>query len=456
MSLRFKLVAAMVALAAMSTLFIGVFAYRSTASQLRTQVDRSLVDATDQIRERPGGPPTPRDPDPRQELRRFRAPSDVIVQYLSEAGRVIAIPEAAGSGIELPVTDEDLRIALGDGPRLAMSDVRIDGERFAVLTTGAPNGRGAIQTARSLAEIDQVTDELRRRVLAAGAVAVLIAAGLGWVVADQFTRRLVRLTEAAERVATTRDLSVDVPVDGDDETGRLGTAFSQMLTALASSKDVQQRLVQDAGHELRTPLTSLRTNVFALRRSAELTPDQRNRLLQDLESETEQLSRLVDEVVEVATDRRDEESLATIALGELVQRVADRWSQRSGRAITVQVDDVAVTGRALALERAVGNLIENALKFDSSENGISVSCQERSVAVADRGPGIGPDDVAHVFDRFYRATAARSMPGSGLGLSIVAAIVESHGGTVFAQQRDGGGAVVGFTLPADPRTPTSP
>ena len=325
-----------------------------------------------------------------------------------------------------------------------------------MLTTRAPSGRGAIQTARSLAEIDQVTDELRRRVLTAGAVAVLVAAGLGWVLADQFTRRLVRLTEAAERVATTRDLSVEVPVDGTDETGRLGTAFSQMLNALARSKDVQQRLVQDAGHELRTPLTSLRTNVFALRRSAELTADQRDRLLQDLESETEQLSRLVDEVVEVATDRRDEEPLATVALGELVRRVADRWAHRSGRLITTEVDDVTVTGRAMALERAVGNLIENALKFDSSDGGISVSCQEGRVAVADRGPGIEAVDVAHVFDRFYRATSARSMPGSGLGLSIVAAVAESHGGTVFAEQRDGGGAVVGFALPVDPSGPTSP
>ena len=120
----------------------------------------------------------------------------------------------------------------------------------------------------------------------------------------------------------------------------------------------------------------------------------------------------------------------------------------------VGADDTVVIGRPLALERAVGNLIENALKFDE-QGPVAVACSQGRVEVVDRGPGFDEEDLPLVFDRFYRSTAARSRPGSGLGLSIVADIVAQHGGEVYARNRDGGGAVVGFTLPVDPAAPAA-
>ena len=145
-------------------------------------------------------------------------------------------------------------------------------------------------------------------------------------------------------------------------------------------------------------------------------------------------------------------------MGELTARVAARAAQRSGREVRVTADDTVVVGRSRALERAVTNLVGNALKFDPNGT-IEVTCTGGVVEVADRGPGIDEVDLPHVFDRFYRATAARSRPGSGLGLAIVADVVTRHGGRVWAANRDGGGAVVGFSLPgrdADALTERSP
>lgn len=437
MSLRLKLVVSLVALTTLATAAIGLFSYRATADRLDEQVDRSLDAAAARLLDRPGRLP------PREALddrRLVRGAGDVTVQVVGPRGAVVA-----GQGEPLPVEAVDRQLASSDRPTRVRRDVTAGDESFRMLTVGLGEGRGALQVARSLTETEQVLAELQSRI-AAAAVAVALAAGaLGWLVTLQATRRLVRLTSAAEQVAATRQLDVEVPVSGTDETGRLGNAFNEMLAALARSTEEQRRLVQDAGHELRTPLTSLRTNVFTLRRSEQLSPEERARLLDDLESEAEELTRLIDEVLQLAVDERRDEPVEDLRLGEVVARVAERAAQRSGRRIDVSVDDTVVSGQPLALERAVGNLVENALKFDPA-GPVEVSCSGGAVEVADRGPGIAPEDLPHVFDRFYRADAARSRPGSGLGLAIVADVVGRHGGQVHARRRDGGGAVVGFTL----------
>lgn len=442
MSLRLKLVLALVALSAAATAAIGLFSYRTTATQLKDQVDRSLADSVRRLSARPG------DRDgfpggPAEERGGFRGAGDVVVQLVGPDGTTMGY-----SDLGLPVDATDRAIAAADKSLSAYRDGEVGEEPFRILTVGYGGGRGAVQAARSLEETEQVLATLRTRILVAALVVMAVAALLGWVIARQVTRRLVRLTGAAEQVTATGSLEVQVPVSGTDETGRLGTAFNDMLATLARSKDDQQRLVQDAGHELRTPLTSLRTNVYALRRSDELTAEQRSRVLGDLEGETEELTRLINEVVELATDRRGDEPEVPVALGPLVGRVAARAAQRSGREVPVQTDDTVISGRPLALERAVGNLVENALKFDESGGPVEVVCSQGRVEVADRGPGFSDADLPHVFDRFYRATSARSRPGSGLGLAIVADVVEHHGGTVYAGNRPGGGAFVGFQLPA--------
>ena len=213
-----------------------------------------------------------------------------------------------------------------------------------------------------------------------------------------------------------------------------------MLGALHRSKEDQQRLVQDASHELRTPLTSLRTNISVLRRYDHLDPDTRRRLLDDLDGETRELAVMVDELVELATERRSNEPEQLVALGEVATNAVDRARRRTSRPIVLVTDESTVIGRPHALERAITNLVENTVKFDDLEGGpIEVTVRDRRVEVGDRGPGFEPVDLPHIFDRFYRAVSARAAPGSGLGLSIVRAVVESHGGQVFAENRAGGG-----------------
>jgi two-component system sensor histidine kinase MprB len=228
-----------------------------------------------------------------------------------------------------------------------------------------------------------------------------------------------------------------------------------MLTRLAAARDAQERLIQDAAHELRTPLTSLRTNASVLRRFADLSPDARTRLVDDVQGETRELSNLVDELVELALDRRTDDPDETVDLAALAQHAAQRVARRTGRQIRVDADDSTIRGRRHGLERAIGNLLENAAKFDGGDAPIQVHIREGRIGVLDRGPGIDSGDAARVFDRFYRASAARSLPGSGLGLSIVADVAQAHGGTVFAGSRPGGGAEVGFTVGHDRLLPGS-
>ncbi|MFZ4517436.1 MAG: sensor histidine kinase [Microthrixaceae bacterium] len=447
MSLRLKLVLALVALSTAATVAVGVFAYRTTSQQLNEQVDQSLREAVGRLSDRRGpdrdgdryGPPAG---GPLLGVR----PGDrnaVTLRVLDADGAVLGGPGT----LDIPVSSGARTVAASSQRYDLYEDATVVGDPYRVLTSGVGGRGGALQGARSVVENRAVLDGLRSRILVAGALVIAAAAAVGWFIARQVTRRLEQLTAAAEEVTVTGRLDVQVPGAGTDETGRLAGAFNSMLAALSRSKEDQQRLVQDAGHELRTPLTSLRANVYALRRADRLTAADRERVLDDLEGETEELTQLVNEVVELATDRREEPPTEVVALTPLAERVAARAAQRSGRPVEVRGDGTQVLGRTPALERAVGNLVENALKFDDSDGPVTVTVVAGRVEVADSGPGVAEEDLPMVFDRFYRATSARSRPGSGLGLSIVRDVAESHGGTVFVANRPEGGAVVGFQLP---------
>jgi two-component system sensor histidine kinase MprB len=272
------------------------------------------------------------------------------------------------------------------------------------------------------------------------------AAALGWVIARRSTRKLMRLTAAVEDVRATGRLDSTVGVEGGDEAGRLANAFNGMLAALVRSRDQQQQLIQDAGHELRTPLTSMRTNVALLKRHDRMSKEATQSTIDDLESELGELTSLFNELVELATDSRDEEPQQDVSLERLVQRAASRLERRTGRTVLIDSDGGILTGRALALERAVRNLLDNAAKFDPTGYPIEVTVRGGRIEVRDRGPGISAIDLPHVFDRFYRSDLARNQPGSGLGLAIVADIAAAHGGKPFAYNHPDGGAVVGFEI----------
>ena len=455
MSLRLKIVAALVLLAACATAAVGVSSYVSTRHELNEVVDRSLRDAAANpvqllrfFGRGPalGGPgrggfDPDTDGDGIPNVAPPRVFDAVLAQIIGADGVIVQSPQSG----ELPIDDSDRAVASGASAGISEPrDVTVEGEAFRMLTIPVDGG-GAVQIARSARETQRALTVIRERTLLSVAFVIIGAAFLGWLIGRQVTRRLVRLTEAADDVAETGRLDVEVPVSGSDETGRLGKALNGMLGALARSREQQQQLVQDAGHELRTPLTSLRTNVAVLRRMDNLAPEARQQLVDDLDSETKELTALVNELVELATDRRDDEPEQDCDVLALCEHAAARVRRRTGREITVTGDDSQVSCRPAAIDRAVVNLIDNAAKF-STDGVIEVAVHDGRVAISDRGPGIPDDDRAHIFDRFYRSVASRSLPGSGLGLAIVRDIVESHGGTVFAEPRDGGGSTVGFIL----------
>jgi two-component system sensor histidine kinase MprB len=221
-----------------------------------------------------------------------------------------------------------------------------------------------------------------------------------------------------------------------------------MMEALEGSREQQRRLVRDAGHELRTPLTALRTNIEFLAKADELPEAAKAAVYADLSTELAELTDLVNEVVEVAAEADVAEPETDIDLGQMADEVVNRFRRRVSQSLELQVESAAsLYGRRTSLERALGNLIDNAIKWSPSDAPIIVRVNGSRIVVENRGPGIAPEDRERVFDRFYRAPAARSKPGSGLGLSIVKQVVDTHAGLVFTEESATGATVVGFELP---------
>ena len=365
-------------------------------------------------------------------------------QTLLPNGTVVV---ADSGDVVLPVDAGDLAVARSASPAIRFSDVTIDARPYRVVAQSDGGARGAVQVGRDVTENVELLATLAWRLAVIGVAVAILAALAGWLLARRSASRLVELTDAAEDVTATGRLEATVPTEGSDEIARLGVAFSGMLAQLAQSRDDQQRLVQDAGHELRTPLTSLRTNVSLLRQFDAMPPETRERVIADLDGETRELTSLVNEVVHLAAASPADAPDVPVPLAPLARAVAERAYRRTGRTVSVVADGSVVLGQPAALERAVWNLVENACKFSRADTPIELVVQRGTVVVRDRGPGIAPADLPHVFDRFYRAADARALPGSGLGLAIVRDVAQAHGGRVFAANRPDGGAELGFTLP---------
>jgi two-component system sensor histidine kinase MprB len=369
---------------------------------------------------------------------------DATTQFVRADGSVVGTTPGQTA---LPVDAHDRALA-AHGGTARYRDAQVDGQSYRILTVPLSQG-GALQVGRSIEGSDHVLSTLDTRLLLIALAGTFIAALAAWLIARRIVRPVERLTGAAEHVAETQDLGSHIDVERRDELGRLAESFNTMLIALETSRDQQQRLVMDASHELRTPLTALRTNMEVLQRNTALDDEQRAQLLAEAGLELRELSDLVSELVDLATDARAEEPLQRVELNDLVEQVVERARRRTGRTITFTSHEPAtVEVRASACDRAISNLVDNACKFSAADTAVDVAVMGTTIEVGDRGPGIAPEDRDHVFDRFYRATSSRSMPGSGLGLSIVHQIAELHGGSVELVERAGGGTTARFTLPA--------
>jgi two-component system sensor histidine kinase MprB len=337
----------------------------------------------------------------------------------------------------------------------AFRSIQYDGSSYRVITEGgfiAPDGTPlALQIARPLSDIQHSLADLRRILWLVGLTGIAVAVGLGYLIGRATIRPVERLTAAAEHVAATQELDAKIDDDGQDELARLAKTFNSMLAALAASRSQQAQLISDAGHELRTPLTSLRTNIEVLMRAPDLPPIDRAELIADIEGQLHELTTLVGDVVDLAREEEQRSEPIEVRLDSIVERAVERAQRRApGIAFDVHLTPGSVRTHPALLERAILNVLDNAVKWSPPGGRVGVWLQRGAywtLDIRDQGPGISPADLPKVFDRFYRAQTARSLPGSGLGLAIVKQVVNSHGGSVTASCPPGGGTLIHIELP---------
>ncbi|MDL2078894.1 HAMP domain-containing sensor histidine kinase [Streptomyces sp. GXMU-J15] len=327
--------------------------------------------------------------------------------------------------------------------------------------TGEPGPNIGLIVAAPLKSTQETLKDLALILLLVGGVGVVGAGAAGLAVARAGLRPVDKLTEAVEHVARTEDLNVRIPVEeeSEDEVARLSRSFNSMTSALASSRELQQQLIADAGHELRTPLTSLRTNIELLTRSEEtgrpLPEADRKALLASVKAQMTELAALIGDLQELSrSEGQRGERVQVVSLEQTVE-AALRRARLRGQELTITADLTPwyVRAEPAALERAVVNLLDNAVKFSPGGGTIEVRLAEGVLTVRDHGPGIPTDELPYVFDRFWRSPSARALPGSGLGLSIVARTVQQAGGRVTLGTAEGGGTVATVRLPGAPTPP---
>jgi two-component system, OmpR family, sensor histidine kinase MprB len=461
MTLRARLALLTAAAVAAAIAVASVAAFLVTRAELRDQVDQSLLTFT-KIPEIPDQAGIPGQAGRRlRDLEQLCAAGSLLpqapvpqlfnLQFLRRDGTTCRLV-AGGSAI--PVGSRALQVARGErGPLL--EDAEVDRVHLRVLTAPLPGGDDvAVQLARPLTEVDRTTAGLALLLGLVAVAGVAVSALLGLAVARAGLAPVDHLTANAEHVARTQDLRALIEVRGRDEIARLAGSINAMLTALDVSRRRQRQLVADASHELRTPLTSLRTNVELLVRAdahpeRALSARDRSALLADLTGQLQELSGLLGDLLELARDEVPEEDITDVRLDDLVGREVERARRGApGLRFEVVLEPTRLAGRRRSMERAVGNVLDNAVKWSPPGGLVEVSLADGELVVRDHGPGVPPEDLPLVFERFYRASSARHLPGSGLGLAIVREAVEAHGGTASLDSAPGKGTAVVLRLPA--------
>ncbi|MGW7412644.1 HAMP domain-containing sensor histidine kinase [Streptomyces sp. NPDC054863] len=394
-------------------------------------------------------------------------PGSAYVQIVLEDGSRCVGPGST----PVMVQKVDQAVAIGLATETLHDGLDTEGRDVRVLTRRDESTHFTVSISRPLSEIDNSLNNLALVLLLVAGLGVVGAGAAGLWVARAGLRPVDRLTETVEHIARTEDLTVRIPLTGspEDETARLSASFNAMTAALASSRDLQSQLIADAGHELRTPLTSLRTNIELLSRSEDtgrpLPPADRKALLTSVKAQMTELAALITDLQELARPETSPDRPApgrspfqVVSLHDLTRTALERARLRGPELnFGVSLAPWYVRAEPAALERALVNILDNAVKFSPPGGTISVRLHLGVLTVRDHGPGIPPADLPHVFERFWRSESARALPGSGLGLSIVARTVREAGGEVALRAPEDGGpgteAVV--RLPGAPTPPPS-
>jgi two-component system, OmpR family, sensor histidine kinase MprB len=455
LSLRRRLTLVAAASVAVSIIIAAVVCYVVVRGQLRGQVDDSLnaqaaavlhgeFDALAQ--------PVPGIP----------ASAGGPAQYVQ-----VVLPDGAVAGrqggIALPIQPYTMSVANG-GSQSYLTDVNVGGSHLRELTfpvSGTFNGvaeSAAVQLARPLNGIDSILSNLRLILILLCAGGIALAAALGRLAARRVLAPLGEVAQAAQHIGETEDLTSRIQVHADDEVGQLARRFNSMLDRLESSRAAldesvraQRQLVADASHELRTPVTSLRTNIEVLLVGGELEHEDRQRLLADVVEQSEELSALVGDLIELARGDQPVGPAEDVRLDRIVSESVARARRNSpGIKFLTSLEPVIVDGIPERLGRAINNLLDNAARHSPPGGIVEVTVDQNGVVVRDHGTGVADEDLPYVFDRFFRGTNSRGRQGSGLGLAIVRQVVEQHGGQVAAANAPGGGAAFTLQLPTVP------
>lgn len=435
MSFRARIAVSTAAAVALTIVLASGLVYFVARGQLRAPIDDALEQRAAEITRHP--------------LRMFEAAGGetylAIRPEFGDVGGYVQLVKSDGStllpplqDVALPVNDRVIAVA-GEGREAFWTETEVDGTHFRVFTFSY-GPEAAVQVARPLTEVDQSLRRIGIFLLLIAAAGVAIAALLGLLVARAALSPVRRLTETAERVSDTHDLSERIDVDGRDELSRLASSFNTMLAALEESTRAQRQLVADASHELRTPLTSVRTNIEVLAGEHTLAAEDRRRLLSDVVEQLGEMTTLIAGLIELARSEQQTFDSEDVRLDLLVADAVERARRnRPGVVFSIQLEESVIHGVPSTIDRAVTNLLDNAAKWSPPGAEVEVVVRDGRLTVRDHGPGIAAEDLPYVFDRFYRARSARGMPGSGLGLAIVRQVAEAHGGGVEAEQADGGG-----------------
>ena len=445
MSLRTRVAIAVGAVVFGALAIVAAVVYPAVGANLRVQDDESLVQVAKEA------------PAIAAKLKRGGTPFGELVPFGNTQLQIVPDPVVGPTNGFVGITDHDIQVARGSG-KPYFHDEAYGRVVYRIYTAQFPGNPGIlVRVAMPLsaaAPTQTALGWLLVVLVPAGAIAAAVVARLA---AGRVLRPVGRLTETVERIRTTGDLSAPIETPGQDEISRLGQAFAAMTAALDESVGAQRRLVADASHELRTPLTSLTTNLELL---AERPDDPSAPALAAAAlAEAGELRVLINDLVELARDGRASFHVEDVRLDLLAERIAARAAVRAPE-LRYELDcrPTLVRGDPDALERAIGNLVDNALKWSPPNGRIRISAAGGTVEVSDDGPGIPADDLPYIFDRFYRSAKARALPGSGLGLAIVRRVAGMHDGTVEAiplQQ----GVKFRISMPeivVDPPTPERP
>jgi len=418
-SLRTRVAIAVGAVVFGALALVAAVVYPAVGANLRAQDDESLVQVAKEA------------PAIAAKLKRARTPLGELVPFGNTQLQIVPDAVVGPTNGFVGITSHDVQVADGrDKPYFR--DEAYGGIAYRIYTMQFPGDPGVlVRVALPVSAAAPAQTALGWLLLAlvpAGAIGAAVVARL---VAGRVLRPVGRLTETVERIRATGDLSAPIETAGQDEISRLGQAFAAMTAALDESVGAQRRLVADASHELRTPLTSLTTNLELL---AERPADPSAPALAAAAlAEAGELRVLINDLVELARDGQAPCHVEDVRLDLVAERIAARAAIRApGLRYELDCRPTLVRGDPDALERAVGNLVDNALKWSPPDGCIRISAARGQIEVSDDGPGIPADDLPFIFDRFYRSAKARALPGSGLGLAIVRRVADMHDGTVEA------------------------